>query len=115
MIQFRQTTVLELLDNSQRHFIIPVYQRAYSWETEQWNTFLNDLKEQIRGNNNYYYGNLLLETIKKGIQYEVIDGQQRLTTLTIFFRSLKDVLTLRKRKYRNRLVRERENLLKKWR
>ena len=94
-MQFRQTTVLGLFDSSQKHFIIPVYQRAYSWEKDQWNTFLTDLKEQIGGDNSYFYGNLLLETIKKDIQYEIIDGQQRLTTLIIFIRALLDILKKR--------------------
>ena len=94
-MQFRPTTVLGLFDSSQKHFVIPVYQRAYSWDKDQWNIFLTDLKEQIQGDNNYFYGNLLLETIKKDIQYEIIDGQQRLTTLTIFNRSILDVLKKR--------------------
>jgi len=94
-MQFRPTTVLGLFDSSQKHFIIPVYQRAYSWDKEQWNTFLTDLKEQIRGDNSYFYGNLLLETVKKDVQYEIIDGQQRLTTLTIFIRALLDILKKR--------------------
>ena len=98
-MQFRPTNVLELFDTSQKHFIIPVYQRAYSWDKEQWNTFFIDLTEQIRGDNNYFFGNLLLETIKKGVNYEVIDGQQRLTTISIFIRSLIDVLTIRKNKH----------------
>jgi hypothetical protein len=95
-MQFKSTTVSGLFDSSQRHFIIPVYQRAYSWENEQLNVFINDLKEQIRGDNNYFLGNILLETIKKDIEYEVIDGQQRLTTLMIFFRAIIDVLKKRK-------------------
>ncbi|MDI9364162.1 MAG: DUF262 domain-containing HNH endonuclease family protein [Flavobacterium sp.] len=94
-MQFRPTTVLGLFDSSQKHFIIPVYQRAYSWDKEQWNIFLTDLKERIRGDNSYFYGNLLLETVKKDVQYEIIDGQQRLTTLTIFIRSLLDLLKKR--------------------
>jgi hypothetical protein len=94
-MQFRPTTVLGLFDSSQKHFIIPVYQRAYSWDKDQWNIFLTDLQEQIEGDNNYFYGNLLLETVKKDIQYEIIDGQQRLTTLTILIRALLDVLKKR--------------------
>lgn len=94
-MQFRPTTVLGLFDSSQKHFIIPVYQRAYSWDKEQWSIFLTDLKEQIRGENNYFYGNLLLETVKKDVQYEIIDGQQRLTTLTIFIRALINLLNIR--------------------
>jgi uncharacterized protein with ParB-like and HNH nuclease domain len=97
-MQFTQKTILGLFDSSQKTFIIPVYQRAYSWEIEQWNTFLNDLKEQLKGENNYYYGNLLMETIKKDREYEIIDGQQRLTTLTIFIRAIIDVFKLKQDK-----------------
>lgn len=94
-MQFRPTTILGLFDSSQKHFIIPVYQRAYSWDKDQWNIFLTDLREQIVGENSYFYGNILLETVKKDIQYEIIDGQQRLTTLIIFIRALLDVLKKR--------------------
>jgi len=94
-MHFYNKTTLGLFDSSQKHFIIPVYQRAYSWEKPEWRTFLNDLLEQIEGQNNYFYGNILLETIKKDIKYEIIDGQQRITTLTIFIRSIINVLTKR--------------------
>jgi uncharacterized protein with ParB-like and HNH nuclease domain len=94
-MQFQQRTILGLFDSSQKSFVIPVYQRAYSWEKDQWDTLLNDLREQIRGNNNYFFGNLLLETLKKDVLYEVIDGQQRLTTLTIFIRSILDIFKSR--------------------
>lgn len=97
-MQFSQKTILGLFDSSQKSFVIPVYQRAYSWERTQWDTLLNDLREQIKGNNNYFFGNLLLETIKKDVLYEVIDGQQRLTTLTIFIRSILDILESREKK-----------------
>ncbi|MFB5285416.1 DUF262 domain-containing protein [Peribacillus sp. Hz7] len=89
-MQFTQRTILGLFDSSQKKFVIPVYQRAYSWEKDEWQTFLNDLLEQIKGDNHYYYGNLLLETIKKDREYDIIDGQQRITTLTIFIRALID-------------------------
>lgn len=96
-MDFYRKTVFGLFDSSQKSFLIPVYQRAYSWEKDQWNEFLNDLLEQTEGNNNYFFGNILLETIKKDIKYEIIDGQQRLTTLTIFIRSLLNTLYKRKR------------------
>jgi len=97
-MQFSQKTILELFDSSQKSFHIPVYQRAYSWDATQWQPLIDDLLEQIAGKNNYYFGNLLLETRKKGVEYEVIDGQQRLTTLVIFMRSLMTVLKNRKNK-----------------
>ncbi|WP_116789168.1 DUF262 domain-containing protein [Flavobacterium psychrotrophum] len=91
-MHFYNKTTLGLFDSSQKHFVIPVYQRAYSWDKSEWRTFLNDLLEQIEGQNNYFYGNILLETIKKDVKYEIIDGQQRITTLTIFIRSIINVL-----------------------
>jgi uncharacterized protein with ParB-like and HNH nuclease domain len=95
-MQFSQKTILGLFDSSQKSIHIPVYQRAFSWDKSEWKAFLDDIREQINGNNPYFYGNLLLETIKKDILYEVIDGQQRLTTLTIFMRAIIDVLQKRK-------------------
>ncbi len=91
-MEFSQKTVLGLFDSSKKHFIIPVYQRAYSWEKLEWKNFIEDLEEQTKGENKYYYGNLLLETIVKDREYEIIDGQQRITTITIFMRALVDVL-----------------------
>jgi uncharacterized protein with ParB-like and HNH nuclease domain len=38
-MDFYRKTTLGLFDSSQKSFRIPVYQRAYSWEKEQWNTF----------------------------------------------------------------------------
>lgn len=100
-MQFTQDNILTFFDSSQRHFIIPVYQRAYSWEKREWQTFLNDLKEQIEGDNKYFFGNVLLETIKKGREYEIIDGQQRLVTLTIFMRALINVFEKRQKSGEN--------------
>jgi len=96
-MNFNKRTVLGLFDSSQKSFVIPVYQRAYSWDKEQWKALLEDLKEQIQGSNTYFFGNILLETIQEDVEYEIIDGQQRLITLTIFIRSLLTVLVDRKR------------------
>lgn len=100
-MDFYRKTTLGLFDSSQKSFEIPVYQRAYSWEKEQWQTFLTDLLEQIEGENNYFYGNILLETLKKDVKYEIIDGQQRLTTLVIFIRSILNVLKIRKKELKD--------------
>lgn len=94
-MQFQQTTILGFFDSSQKNYEIPVYQRAYAWDKKNWEMFLEDIVEQLNGDNNYFYGNILLETIKKDRNYEVIDGQQRLTTLTIFMRALINVLNNR--------------------
>lgn len=94
-MDFYKKTALGFFDSSQKTYIIPVYQRAYSWEKDQWNIFINDILEQIEGNNSYFFGTILLEAIKKDSEYEIIDGQQRLTTLSIFIRAILNVLDQR--------------------
>lgn len=92
-MQFYKKTVFDLFDGSRKQFVIPVYQRTYAWEKDQWATFLNDLLEQLEGQSNYFYGNILLEADKNNSQkFEIIDGQQRITTLSIFIRALLNVL-----------------------
>ena len=64
-------------------FQIPEYQRAYSWEKPQWKQFLDDLQNVQE---KYYLGHFLFEDGEDC--YQVIDGQQRLTTCMIFFRAV---------------------------
>ncbi|MGB5024645.1 MAG: DUF262 domain-containing HNH endonuclease family protein [Saprospiraceae bacterium] len=96
-MNFSNRTIKGLFDTSQKSFVIPVYQRAYSWDKEQWKALLDDLREQIHGSNTYFFGNILLETITEDVEYEIIDGQQRLTTISIFLRSIIMVLKERQK------------------
>lgn len=66
---------------------IPNYQRPYSWEEANINDFLNDIYSESDG---YYIGNILF--IKKdngefpyNLSYEVVDGQQRITSLALIY------------------------------
>ncbi|WP_304341733.1 DUF262 domain-containing protein [Campylobacter ureolyticus] len=54
-------------------FIIPLYQREYVWQKEEVETLINDLNNAKQP---YYIGNIVVDE-----NYNVIDGQQRLTTL----------------------------------
>lgn len=101
-MKFTNQTILGFFDSSQKTYIIPVYQRAYSWERDQWKALLDDLKEQTQGGNDYFFGNILLETISEDKEYEIIDGQQRLTTLTILIRSILEVI--RERQMQGELI-----------
>ncbi|EPD8212103.1 DUF262 domain-containing protein [Yersinia enterocolitica] len=71
-------------------FNIPEYQRSYAWGKIQLNDFINDIKNQRRGKS-YFLGTILFE--EKGLEdsYEIIDvvdGQQRITTIVIFMKCL---------------------------
>ena len=77
-----------------KYFYIPDYQRNYAWEDKQINDFFDDFKANYNGvNKRYYYGTILLqdrgtEGIKE--KYDIVDGQQRLTTLIVFIKCLID-------------------------
>lgn len=78
----------DLFDISKKSLVIPEYQRSYVWDTDKVNDLLRDLQEFFEEENpnqpkDYYLGYILLFDNVETNQYEVIDGQQRLTTLLI--------------------------------
>lgn len=70
-------------------YIIPPYQRAYSWTESECEELFEDLKTAFQKNKSegYFIGNLILATSARD-EFEVIDGQQRLTTLIMFLKVL---------------------------
>lgn len=67
-----------------RYFEIPNYQRSYAWKEKQLKDFLDDFSH-IENYQKYYYGTILLQQKEDSDDsYEIVDGQQRLTTLVIF-------------------------------
>ena len=57
-MQFIPNTILGFFNHPKKSYEIPVYQRAYSWDKKNWTIFLEDLFEQLEGDNNYFYGNI---------------------------------------------------------
>ena len=80
--------------NGNRVLEIPFFQRAYVWGQPQWERLLEDMKAISDSNKPYFLGSVILkqqETTtgsRVGDKRTVIDGQQRLTTLNIFFKVL---------------------------
>ncbi|MBN6065147.1 DUF262 domain-containing protein [Aggregatibacter actinomycetemcomitans] len=76
----------ELLDNDK--YIIPIYQRNYAWEDKEISLLIQDLGNACqKSKDNYYIGSLVVYKRENG-DFEVIDGQQRLTTLTLIMHHL---------------------------
>lgn len=90
-----QKTISDLFE-SRRIFNIPKYQRAYSWEERQLQDFMKDLENQSL-NRDYFYGTILLQVRDSEGHFKIIDivdGQQRITTLTIFMKVLLEKLEI---------------------
>lgn len=84
--------------NSNQQLIIPIYQRTYSWGFEQCDRLWKDLMLIVKNNTNYHFlGSLVY--VSDGLynnvetqKYLVIDGQQRITTISLIFLAMFDYL-----------------------
>ena len=76
-------------------FEIPDYQRPYAWTTEQTSELLDDLLVSMETDETaqYFLGSIVLIKDGENPRAQVVDGQQRLTTLTILFCVLRDLNT----------------------
>lgn len=81
--------------NGDKQFVIPVYQRFYSWDVAQCETLWNDIVSlEKSGKSSHFVGSIvnIVETaMPTGVQrFMIIDGQQRLTTLTLMMIALRN-------------------------
>ena len=83
ILNTRTINYLEVIGNG-RSYRVPPYQRDYSWSEEQWEDLWNDLVDlRPRPEEHHYLGALVVEG-KNDREFLVIDGQQRLATLSLF-------------------------------
>ena len=71
----------EIMSNNRR-YIVPLFQRDYSWEEEQWEELWEDIEQMQQSQTQHFMGYLVLQT-KDGKSFQIIDGQQRITTVSI--------------------------------
>ncbi|MFD2562957.1 DUF262 domain-containing protein [Aquimarina rubra] len=77
--------IKKILVDDENFFQIPDYQRPYSWDKENISDLIDDLLTAFQRNNDehYFCGSLVLVDNKSDNRYDIIDGQQRITTFTI--------------------------------
>ncbi len=89
-----QFITLNTIIGNGKSYQVPSYQRDYSWDKEDWEDLWNDI-EEIPYDKTHYLGYLVLQSIKTDEEaFWIIDGQQRLTTLSIL--ALAVIATLKK-------------------
>ena len=87
-----QKTISELFEG-RKIFNIPKYQRAYAWEEKQLKDFVEDI-ENLKPDRSYFFGTILFQAQQRhehpdGFEIiDIVDGQQRITTLIIFMKLL---------------------------
>lgn len=77
----RNQNFSEVMSNG-KQYIVPHFQRDYSWEEDQWDILWQDIEGVRTSRTQHFMGYLLLQT-DDDREYQVIDGQQRLTTLSL--------------------------------
>lgn len=80
-------------------YVIPKYQREYSWAKYQWEDLIRDIQEEGRDNGHFLGTIICMDATKDpiaGTTYELIDGQQRMTTLSLLLAVLYAELRTRK-------------------
>lgn len=81
-IQDSTTNHFGSLIRSGGKFVIPKFQRDYSWDVEQWDDLWQDIEAMLEEKSDHYMGYLVLQS-SNGKDSLIIDGQQRFTTITI--------------------------------
>jgi len=88
-------SILELFGNADSLYKIPQYQRPYKWEDEQVDQLWDDVYEAFQNEEaNYFLGSIITAKSRddeKSAYVDVVDGQQRLTTLMIMFCVVRDL------------------------
>jgi len=105
--ELKQLKVSEVFANT--NYLVPIYQRNYAWGETQIEQLIEDIESSIDGSDkNYFLGNLIVNQTDNNV-YEVIDGQQRLTTLYLLEKYLgipfaKETLRFEAREKSNRTL-----------
>jgi uncharacterized protein with ParB-like and HNH nuclease domain len=81
-----------------KQYVVPYFQRAYSWRRHQWNTLFDDILElyELQSQSSHFLGSMVLLAEQSTLEEAqihptlLIDGQQRLVTLSLFLAAVRD-------------------------
>ena len=88
-------SILDFIKSTDKTFVIPVYQRNYSWDTKNCEKLFSDLQESLRTNKHHYFGNIVYYALSDNrafgyTELALIDGQQRITSTMILLAAIRD-------------------------
>lgn len=88
--------LIKYMDGASKRFIIPVYQRNYDWQMENCKQLFDDLVKVIKqGRKSHFFGSIVSVQDESGTMEEflIIDGQQRLTTVSLLLLAIYRLLS----------------------
>jgi hypothetical protein len=82
LLKTQDVTFLDLIGNGKK-YQVPSFQRDYAWEEEQWEDLWNDIQELLAKSRAFHYMGALVVEAKSDREFQIIDGQQRVATLSV--------------------------------
>lgn len=107
-LPLKELSIAEIYNGEMATYEVPIYQRNYAWEKEEISALIQDVYDAYTTKKQTYYIGTLVSFHKGDQVYEVIDGQQRLTTINLVLSalgiSIKNKLTYRARQKSNKTI-----------
>lgn len=94
-MQASETKLRQLIEGT-KQYVVPLFQRPYSWSEKQWKTLWTDVIEQSRHDDGrpHFFGSIVTtpaKSVPQGVgKYLLIDGQQRITTIQVLLAAIRD-------------------------
>lgn len=90
-----EAKLLGFMEGANNRYVIPVYQRKYDWKIENCRQLYEDLKRIIHDKReSHFFGSIVSNVVPAGskIEFHIIDGQQRLTTVTLLLLAISNLV-----------------------
>lgn len=90
-----ETKFISFIEGADKRYVIPVYQRKYDWKYDNCKQLYEDLKKTIQGNkSSHFFGSIVSNVVPDGskVEYHIIDGQQRLTTVMLLLLAMRNLV-----------------------
>ena len=87
----KKAQLLNVIRSAER-MIIPVYQRNYDWKIEQCKQLFDDLVDVIRDKHEHFFGSVVSVEIDQNSSRLIIDGQQRIATISIILIAIRNLI-----------------------
>ena len=91
-MEAKESKIIDILTEN-KIYTVPSYQRPYSWDKSNTEQLIDDIYNSFCQENEEYFIGTLICIHKGDYTYEIVDGQQRLTTLSLIFAKMKDLIS----------------------
>lgn len=87
------------MEGADKRYVVPVYQRNYSWKNYNCRQLYDDLKKIVtEGRNSHFFGSIVSSVVPNGgkMEFHIIDGQQRITTVSLLLLAICNLVSEKK-------------------